>query len=185
MYWVGVRREGKKKGKGQSSKGDWGKRQQKVNEKMHQLKQSNTGGSSEELMKLAEEQFRIRQEIEQKMQDINGLPGLNDLQKTLQDLAKQLDKNESDIVNKRLNNAMNKQQEQLLPRLMEAENALKEQGEDAKRSSKSAIQQWRENPPPNLLPYLKKQAINRELYQKVPVDLLPKYQEKVLKFLKE
>ena len=176
---------GKKKGKGQSSKGEWGKRQQKVNEKMRQLKQSNSGGSSEELMKLAEEQFRIRQEIEQKMQDINGLPGLNDLQKTLQDLAKQLDKNETDIVNKRLNNAMNKQQEQLLPRLMEAENALKEQGEDAKRSSKSAIQQWRENPPPNLLPYLKKQAINRELYQKVPVDLLPKYQEKVLKFLKE
>lgn len=92
-----------------------------------------------------------------------------------------MDKNETELVNKRLTNVL---QNKLLPRLLEAEKALQEQGEESKRESKSAIQKWKENPPPNLLPYLKKQAINRDLYQQVPVDLLPKYKEKVLKFLK-
>lgn len=176
---------GKKKGKSQSAKGDWGKRQQKLNDKMKSMKNAGSNVSNEELMKLAEEQYRIRQEIEQKIQDIKGLPGLKDLQKNLEDLAKDLDKNETEMVNKRLNNLLPNKQDQLLPRLMEVEKALKEQGEDTKRASKSAIQQWRENPPPNLLPYLKKQAINKDLYQQIPVDLLPKYQEKVLKFLKK
>lgn len=172
---------GKKKTKSQSRKGDWGKRQQQLNEKVQKMKEGNSGQSNEEWMKLAEEQFRIRQEIEQKMQELNGMPGLNDLQKSLQNLAKEMDKNETELVNKRLTNVL---QNKLLPRLLEAEKALQEQGEESKRESKSAIQKWKENPPPNLLPYLKKQAINRDLYQQVPVDLLPKYKEKVLKFLK-
>lgn len=173
---------GKKKSKSKSSKGEWGKRQQQLNEKLQKMKEGNASPSNEEWMKLAEEQYRIRQEIEQKMQELNGLPGLNDLQKSLQNLAKELDKNETELVNKRMNNVL---KNQLLPRLLDAEKALKEQGEDTKRESKSAIQKWKENPPPNLIPYLKKQAINRDLYQKIPVDLLPKYQEKVLRFLKE
>lgn len=170
---------GKKKSK--SGKGDWGKRQQQLNEKVQKMKEGTSSQSNENWMKLAEEQFRIRQEIEQKMQELNGLPGLNDLQKSLQNLAKEMDKNETELVNKRLSTIL---QNKLLPRLLDAEKALQEQGEESKRESKSAIQKWKENPPPNLIPYLKKQTINRDLYQQVPVDLLPQYKEKVLKFLK-
>jgi hypothetical protein len=172
---------GKKKSKSKSNKAEWSKRQKQLNEKLQKMKDGNSSQSNEEWMKLAEEQFRIRQEIEQKMQELNGLPGLNDLQKSLQNLAKEMDKNETELVNKRLTNVL---QNTLLPRLLEAEKSLQEQGEETKRAAKSALQKWKENPPPNLIPYLKKQAINQDLYQQVPVNLLPNYKEKVVKFLK-
>ena len=125
------------------------------------------------------------QEMEQKLNELQGQPGNQGLQKSLSDLIKDMDKNESDLVNKRLNNSMQQRQDQMLPRLMEAEKALKEQGEDPKRESKTALQKWKENPPPNLVPFLKRQKENRDLFQNVPVELLPYYQQKVMQYMEK
>jgi hypothetical protein len=119
------------------------------------------------------------------MKQLGGNPGEGDLQEKLKKLISEMDKNEEDWINKRLGQDLLNRQNSLMPELMQAEKALKEQGEDPKRESKNALQKWRENPPPNLVPYLKKQQENNTLFQKVPVDLWPKYQQKVQKYLEQ
>ena len=175
-------KKGKSKG---NSKGNWGQRQQQLNQKARKMGSQPMMITNEELIKMAEEQAQIRQEMEQKLNELQGQPGNQGLQKSLSDLIKDMDKNESDIVNKRLNNSLQQRQDQMLPRLMEAEKALKEQGEDPKRESKTALQKWKENPPPNLIPLLKRQKENRDLFQQVPVDLLPYYQQKVMQYMEK
>lgn len=175
-----------KKGKSkQKMKGSWAGRQQKLNQKTREMQQGKGEPSTEEMVKMAQEQARIRQEIEEAMKQLGGNPGEGDLQEKLKKLMSEMDKNEEDWINKRLSQDLLNRQNSLMPELLKAEKALKEQGEDPKRESKNALQKWRENPPPNLVPYLKKQQENNMLFQKVPVDLWPKYQQKVQKYLEQ
>jgi hypothetical protein len=173
-----------KKGKGkQKPQGSWAARQQKLNQKVRESRGDKQGPMSEDMIKIAQEQARLRQELEEKLQDIQGRPGSDNLEKSLKDLIKNMEKNETDFVNKRLNQELQNRQDLMLPILLESEKALKEQGEDPKKESKNALEKFRESPPPNLLPYLKKLEENRSLYQRKPVDLTPSYQEKVLRYL--
>jgi hypothetical protein len=173
-----------KKGKGkQKPQGSWAARQQKLNQKARESRSDKQGPMSEDMIKIAQEQARLRQELEEKLQDIQGRPGSDNIEKSLKDLIKNMEKNETDFVNKRLNQELQKRQDLMLPILLESEKALKEQGEDPKKESKNALEKFRESPPPNLLPYLKKLEENRSLYQRKPVDLKPTYQEKVLRYL--
>ncbi len=175
-----------KKGKAkQKMKGSWAGRQQKLNQKTREMQQGKGAPSTEEMVKMAQEQAQIRREIEEAMKQLGANPGEGDLQEILKKLMDEMDKNEEDLINKRLSQDLQKRQNSLMPELMQAEKALKEQGEDPKRESKNALQKWRENPPPNLLPYLKKQQENNALFQKVPVDLWPLYQQKVQKYLEQ
>ena len=175
-----------KKGKGkQKPQGSWAARQQKLNQKVRESRSDSQGPMSEEMIKIAQEQARLRQELEEKLQDLQGRPGTGNLEKSIQDLIKNMEKNETDLVNKRLTQELQNRQNQLLPMLLETEKALKEQGEDPKKESKNALEKFRESPPPNLLPYLKKLEENRSLYQRKPVDLKPSYQEKVLRYLNQ
>ena len=175
-----------KKGKGkQKPQGSWAGRQQKLNQKARESRADKQGPMSEDMIKIAQEQARLRQELEEKLQDIQGRPGSDNLEKSLKDLIKNMEKNETDFVNKRLNQELQNRQDLMLPILLESEKALKEQGEDPKKESKNALEKFRESPPPNLLPYLKKLEENRSLYQRKPVDLTPSYQEKVLRYLNQ
>jgi hypothetical protein len=175
-----------KKGKGkQKPQGSWAARQQKLNQKARESKGDKQGPMSEDMIKIAQEQARLRQELEEKLQDIQGRPGSDNLEKSLKDLIKNMEKNETDFVNKRLNQELQNRQDLMLPILLESEKALKEQGDDPKKESKNALEKFRESPPPNLLPYLKKLEENRSLYQRKPVDLTPSYQEKVLRYLNQ
>lgn len=175
-----------KKGKGkQKPQGSWAARQQKLNQKTRESRADKQGPMSEEMIKIAQEQARLRQELEEKLQNIQGRPGTDNMEKSLKDLIRNMEKNENDFVNKRLNQELQNRQDQMLPILLESEKALKEQGEDPKKESKNALEKFRENPPPNLLPFLKKLDENRSLYQRKPVDLKPTYQEKVLRYLKQ
>ena len=175
-----------KKGKGkQKPQGSWAARQQKLNQKARESRSDKQGPMSEDMIKIAQEQARLRQELEEKLQDIQGRPGSDNLEKSLKDLIKNMEKNETDFVNKRLNQELQNRQDLMLPILLESEKALKEQGEDPKKESKNAFEKFRESPPPNLLPYLKKLEENRSLYQRKPVDLTPSYQEKVLRYLNQ
>lgn len=91
---------------------------------------------SEDMIKIAQEQARLRQELEEKLQDIQGRPGSDNIEKSLKDLIKNMEKNETDFVNKRLNQELQNRQDLMLPILLESEKALKEQGEDPKKNQK-------------------------------------------------
>ena len=175
-----------KKGKSKSKpQGSWADRQKKLNERTQSGQQKNQSAMSEEMMKIAQEQAKIRQELEQKLADLQNANEAQGLQKNLKDLIDAMEKNETDVVNKRIGKSLQERQELLLPKLLESEKALKEQGEDPKRESKNAMEKWRETVPPNLKPFLKKIQENKSLYDQVPVELLPVYQRKVLKYLEQ
>ena len=53
---------------------------------------------SEDMIKIAQEQARLRQELEEKLQDIQGRPGSDNLEKSLKDLIKNMEKNVEKII---------------------------------------------------------------------------------------
>jgi hypothetical protein len=86
------------------------------------------------LAKMAAEQGMIRRRLEELRKELNkdGSGAGNKLNPLINELEKQ----ENDIINKRLSDQMIKRQKDILTRLLESEKALMERGWDEKRESK-------------------------------------------------
>ena len=140
----------KKPGKGKPSPSAQKLRQmqQQLNEQMKALqkkmdgkkegqkgKPGEQGSMSEELARMAAQQEAIRNELQQlsnqENKDGNGSLG------NLDQLAKEMEQTEKDLVNRRINQETIKRQEDILTRLLESEKALKERGFEEKRESTS------------------------------------------------
>jgi hypothetical protein len=93
------------------------------------------GLSNEQIAKMAAEQTAIRQRLEELKQELNkdGQGQGN----ALNDLIKDLEKQESDLINKAISDAMLTRQKNILTRLLESEKALLERGYEEKRESTS------------------------------------------------
>lgn len=90
-------------------------------------------GESEQLSKLAAQQEALRREL-QKMagqMDKNGKSGNAELKR----IADNMEKTETDLVNKRISQETLNRQEEILTRLLEAEKAEREREQDEKRQS--------------------------------------------------
>jgi hypothetical protein len=97
--------------------------------------QGGMGLGNKEIAKMAAEQAAIRKRLEQLRNELNkGGKGEGN---KLNPLIKELEEQERDLVNKRLDNNMIKRQQDILTRLLESENAQRERGLDEKRESKS------------------------------------------------
>jgi len=103
--------------------------------------------------------------------------------KALDDIIKDMDKVETDLVNKRLTNETLKRQEQILTRLLEEERAERERDQDEQRQAQSA-QQQNAKLPPALEEYLKKRRAEVDLYRTVSPVLKPYYKGLVEEYLK-
>lgn len=182
----GGKGQGKGQGKMMQRLGDM---QQQLNDKMtkqgEKAKQGDKGKpgqngqpSSRDFAEMAAQQAAIRralQELQQKLQE----QGKGD--QGLQDLLNQMDKTETDLVNKRLTEEMLKRQKEILTRLLESEKAMREQDMDEKRESKTAQQQERKMPPA-LEEYLKKHQSDIEMYQSVSPSLKPYFKSLVQEY---
>ena len=93
------------------------------------------GLGSKEMAKMAAEQGAIRKRLQQLRKELNK-DGSGEGNK-LNELIKELEEQERDIVNKRLNNNSIMRQQEILTRLLESEKAINERGFDEKRESKS------------------------------------------------
>jgi DNA repair exonuclease SbcCD ATPase subunit len=93
------------------------------------------GMGSKEMAKMAAEQGAIRRRLEQLRKELNKDGSGNG--NKLNDLIKELEEQERDIINKRLDNNSVERQKEILTRLLESEKALMERGFDEKRESKS------------------------------------------------
>jgi hypothetical protein len=97
--------------------------------------QQGQGNMSEQFAKMAREQQMIRQALQQIDQQEN-----KDGQKKLGDLdniAKQMEQTEKDLVNKQVSDETLKRQEQIKTRMLEAEKADQEREQDQQRESKA------------------------------------------------
>ena len=171
-----------KPGQGKGNKGNkpmdkLTKGQKSLNDQMKQMKESlekGKGGGSKEFAQMAAKQAALRKALrelkEQKQQQGQG----GEQMKQLQDMIDQMNKVETDLVNKKLTNEMLKRQEEILTRLLEAENAEREKEKDEKRKSETALEQKRELPP-SLKEYLKSREADIEMYKSVSPSLKPYY----------
>ncbi|ARK10235.1 DUF4175 family protein [Fibrella sp. ES10-3-2-2] len=137
--------KGKSKGKskGEQPSPGIGEKQQQLNERIQQLSQGGKQGRalSEELSRLAAEQGVLRDMLKELQDKAKGTEAGKQQAEEVQDLMKKMDETETDLVNKRINPAVNNRQKDILTRLLESEKALRQQEEDPKRQGEAAKQQ--------------------------------------------
>ncbi|QNK62813.1 hypothetical protein H7F33_20140 [Pedobacter sp. PAMC26386] len=179
------------KGKGKQSMQQLQQMQQQLNKNMEQArqqllkegKQGNVpkGEMSESFAKMAQQQQMIREALQKLNTEENkdGNGKLGNLNQTIKDMKT----TENDLINKRIEDATIKRQQQVLTKLLEADKATREQNEDGKRESKAG----KDFPPsyPKLLEQFKKKQKNeQELLQKLPPSLNYYYKNKITDYFK-
>ena len=169
-------------GKGQPKDGDeqvpgLSEMQKQLNEQIQQLSQSGKSGRqlSEELAKLAAEQERIRNALEEAEKKYGGNEG--EMNKTMQ----QMEQTEVDLVNKNLSRQTLQRQQQILTRMLEAEKSMRERELDTKREAKSATQ-YEKMLPKAFEEYIKQRQKEIELLQTVPPQLMPFFKKEVSEY---
>lgn len=189
---TGEGKKGNKKGKVPMDKITKG--QGDLNEQMKQLKerlekgkkegqgegQGKSGTGSKEFAQMAAQQAALRKALRE-MQKEKQQQGKGN--KVLDELMEEMDKVETDLVNKRLTNEMLKRQQQILTRLLEEERAEREQEQDEQRQAQSAKQQ-NAKVPPALEEYLKKRRAEVDLFRTVSPALKPYYKQLVEEYIK-
>lgn len=103
--------------------------------------------------------------------------------KELEEIIKNMDKIETDLVNKRLNSETLKRMKDIETRLMEAEKAERQRELDNKRKSEAAAEKKKEMPAP-LQEYLKKRQAEVDMYKSVSPALKPYYKNLVDEYYK-
>ena len=158
--------------------------QDKLNEDMKKMGEKNgkngqgagaEGGSAKEFAQAAARQAALRKALEdiKRSQQEQG-KGVGDLQKIIDEM----DKVETDLVNKRLNSELLSRQADIKTRLLEAEKADRQREKDNKRKSEQA-QEQRKELPPALQDYIKQREAEIALYNKVSPSLRPYYKQMV------
>lgn len=165
--------------------------QQQLNEQLKQMKEGmksgkmpgegGQGGMSKELAKAAAQQKALRQAL-QKLNEMENKDGNGSLG-NLEELMKEMDKTETELVNKQLTEQMMMRQQEILTKLLDAEKAMKERETDDKRKSDTAGQIVNKMPP-SLEEYLKKREAEIQLYKTVPPSLRPYYKNLVETYFK-
>lgn len=166
-----------KQGKEGSKPGDSGRKPGEKGQGQSSGSMQNGGsdGNAQQLVQLAQEQAAIRRQLAELSQLLNS-QGNTGMAKELRELQEQMDRNETDLVNRKTEPELYRRQQEILSRLMETEKSLREQEEDSKRSSKNPPEISRPVPP-ELKPYLEDNGRLREQYQTVPPGLKPYYRE--------
>jgi hypothetical protein len=137
------------------------------------------GGHSEQLAKMAAKQAAIRQAI-QKMSEQMGNNGSGQ-SKNLEKMQQLMDQTETDIVNKRITQETINRQKEILTRLLEAENAQRQQEQDNKRQSQENKKELISNPK-DYFEYTRQKMNETELLKTIPPALNPFYRERVNKY---
>jgi flagellar biosynthesis chaperone FliJ len=142
-------------------------------------KKGQNQGMSQGLAKMAAQQEGIRRQMQELIKELDkkGNGGSGNLDK----LAKKMEETENDLVNKRISNETLKRQQDILTRLLEAENAEREREMDEKRKSNEAKTQNLSNPS-DFFEYKKLKEKEMELLKTVPVSLYPFYKNKVSEY---
>ncbi len=124
--------------------------QKELNGDMQKMKegmkegQMKEGGSSKEFAQMAAKQAALRKALRdiQRQKQSQGQGS-----KELEEILQEMDKIETDLVNKRLTNEMLKRQQDILTRLLESERAEREKEYENKRESQTAEEIQRPIPP--------------------------------------
>ena len=153
--------------------------QKQLNEQIDQLRKSGKSGRalSEELAKLAAQQEKIRKMMQEQQDAEDDGGGGNG-----EELAKQMEETETDLVNKKLSSEMIKRQKEILTRLLEVEKSMREQELDDERKGETAKSDYEQKASKSFEEYIKAKKQEIELLKTVPVRLNPYYKSEANKY---
>ena len=153
-----------KPGKGSPKPGDLKRMQKELNEQIEKMKEQMLKGEKEnmqggkmskELVEMLAKQELIRnslEELRKNMEDKDSVEKLNEV-------IEEMEETEKDIANKKLRNVSLNRQKEILTKLLELDDALRKQGDDDARESKT----------------------NESLYEKILIEELKKLEIEKLK----
>lgn len=196
------KKPGKSKGQNPGSTGQLGqarKLQEQLNEQMRQLReqmgkqqggQKGTSqqhnpspkkgqgqggiGTSEQFARMAAQQEAIRHQLEEALRRLKQQSG-----KAGQELSQLMEETERELVHKRLSPELLRRQQEIVTRLLEQEQAEREQDEDFKRESQNSDSEQNRNLKP-FLEYKRKKAAEWEPLIELPIELVPYYYQRLL-----
>lgn len=170
---------GKGNQKNQPKPGGLTEMQRQLSKEIGSLKQSGKSGRalSEELAKLAAQQERIRNALERIETGRQGQA----LGNKIKEVTHQMEQNEWDLINKNISEGTLQRQNEILTRLLDAENSIREQGEKQEREAETA-RQYELSVPQSLNEYLKKKEMEIQLLKTIPAKLNPYYTKEVNKY---
>jgi MFS superfamily sulfate permease-like transporter len=159
--------------------------QQQLSKQIEDLKKSGLQGRqlSEELARLAANQEMIRNELRKLQEELNGQMGNGEVEDNLGRAIKEMEKNEIDLVNKRLTQQLINRQELIMTRMLAAEDAMREQKLDDQRKGETAGD-YDQRLPKAFEDYLKAKEKEIELLKTVPLDLHPFYKKEVTEYFR-
>jgi hypothetical protein len=131
---------------------------------------------SEQLAKMAAEQEFIRNELRKINQEENK-DGKNSLG-NLDDLARQMEETEKDIVNRIISEQTLKRQQEITTRLLESEKAERERDQEEQRKSEESKNAYNRNPN-GFEEYKRLKLKEMELLKTVPPSFNSYYKQKV------
>ncbi|QEC51592.1 hypothetical protein EDD80_102110 [Anseongella ginsenosidimutans] len=180
-------------GSGQGEKPSQGlaqlnKMQDELNRRLQQLKQGLKPGErvprekSEELARLAREQQAIRNSLQKLNQELNkdGQGKLGNLD----EVAREMEKTETELYNKRITGEMIQRQKEIMTRLLDAEKAERERDTEDKRESKQG-KQFTPDFSKVLEEYNKQKEKQLELIQTLPPEVSSFYREKISEYFRQ
>ena len=178
---MGMNQQGQ--GKNQPQPGGLSELQRQLSQQIQQLRQSGKSGRqlSEELARLAAQQERLRNALQQME---TGLDGGKELGDKIDKLIEQMEKNEEDLINKNVTDQTIERQQDILTRLLEAESAVKERGQEEERKAQTA-NQYEISIPESINEYLKAKEKEIELLKTIPAKLNPYYKKETNKYFKK
>lgn len=159
--------------------------QQKLGEQLRQAQDMLKQGKdprqmSKEFAEMARQQAAIREAL-RKMKE--GMSQDQKDQGKIDQLMQQMDNFERDLVNRKLTEEMIRRQKDFETRLLELENAMREQEEDEQRKGTTA-QEMPPRMPPALEEYLQKRRSELDVYKTIPPSLKPFYKNLVERYYK-
>jgi hypothetical protein len=134
-------------------------------------KDGKEGLSAKDFAQAAASQAALRKALEELQ---NGKKEQGQGSKELDEIIKNMDNIETELVNKRLNGETLKRMKDIETRLLEAEKAERQRDLDSKRKSETA-QEKRKEIPPALQDYIKKRQAEIDMYKSVSPTLRPFY----------
>ena len=101
----------------------------------------------------------------------------------LNEIQKQMDESENDLINKRINPSLQKRQKEVQTRLLEVDKSLKEQEIDPTRKGNPGIN-LPTTRPSELEKFMKQQTNQMELIKTLPSNLTPFYKNQTSNYFK-
>ncbi len=157
--------------------------QQQLNEGLQKMKEGlekGMGGTSKEFAQMAARQAALRKALREKQQQLQQK---GQGSKELEEIIEEMNKIETELVNKRLSNESMRRQQDILTRLLEHEKAEREREYDNKRKAETAMEKERKMPP-SLEEYLKKREAEIDMFRTVNPALKPYYKNLVEEYYK-